>query len=166
MKFRDLVPWGSTKNRLPIKHDEAKDPFTALQREVNEVFNGFFRGFDIDTFWGSAIGFNPSVNVAETDKEIKVTAELPGMDEKDIDVTLTKDTLTLKGEKKTEKEDKGANYYHMERSYGSFVRTVALPCAIDDTRVGAEFKKGILTIKLPKTPEAVKDTKKVQIKTG
>lgn len=164
MKLKDLVPWGTDKGNVPVRYEE-KDPFTALQRQVNDVFNGFFMGFDMNPLWGGS-GFSPSVNVMETEKEIKVTVELPGIDEKDIDVSLTKDTLTLKGEKKEEKEDKGKNYYHMERSYGSFVRTIPLPCAIDDDKVGAEFKKGILTVKLPKTTEAVTDTKKVTIKAG
>ncbi|MBF0457575.1 MAG: Hsp20/alpha crystallin family protein [Nitrospirae bacterium] len=164
MKLKDLVPWRTGSGNVPVRREDANNPFTALQRQVNDVFNGFFRGFDMDPFFGGGMGFNPSVNVLETDAEIKVTAELPGMDEHDIDVSLTKDTLTLKGQKKEEKEDKGTNYYHMERSYGSFVRTIPLMCAIDDAMVEAEFKKGILTIRLPKTPEAVKDTKKVTIK--
>ncbi|MBF0515571.1 MAG: Hsp20/alpha crystallin family protein [Nitrospirae bacterium] len=165
MKFKDLIPWGTARGSVAVKHGD-NDPFTALQRQINDVFNGFFRGFDMEPFWGGGIGFNPSVNVLETDKEITVTAELPGMDEHDLDVTLTKDMLSLKGQKKAEKEDKGTNYYHMERSYGSFVRSIPLPCEVDDAKVEAEFKKGILTIKLPKSPEAVKDTKKVQIKAG
>ncbi|MBF0486988.1 MAG: Hsp20/alpha crystallin family protein [Nitrospirae bacterium] len=165
MKLKDLVPWGFNKDNVPARRED-KDSFTALQRQMSDVFNGVFRGFDMDPFWGGAVGFNPSVNVLETDTEIKVTAELPGMDEKDIEVSLTKDALTLKGQKKEEKEDKGSNYYHMERSYGSFVRTIPLVCAIDDNKVEAEFKKGILTIKLPKTAEAVKETKKVAVKSA
>ncbi|MBF0321138.1 MAG: Hsp20/alpha crystallin family protein [Nitrospirae bacterium] len=166
MKFRDLVPWGINKGSVPVRREDERNPFAALQRDVNEVFNGFFKGFDMDPFWGHGGGFTPSVNVLETDTEIKVTAELPGMDERDIDVSLTKDTLTLRGEKKEEKEDKGKGYYHAERSYGSFMRTIPLACEIDDTKVEVEFKKGILAITLPKTVEAVKDTKKVPVKSG
>jgi HSP20 family protein len=102
--------------------------------------------------------------VSETDKEIKVSAELPGMDDKDIDVSLTRDALTIKGEKKEEKEDKGKDYYKMERSYGSFTRSIPLPVEVDTDKVQATFKKGVLEITLPKTAKAIQETKKIPIK--
>jgi HSP20 family protein len=86
------------------------------------------------------------------------------MNDKDIDVSLTKDSLTIKGEKKEEKEDKGKNYYRMERSFGSFTRTVPLPAEVDTEKAKADFVKGVLTVTLPKTPKAIKDTKKIPIK--
>jgi len=101
----------------------------------------------------------------ESDKQISITAELPGMDDKDIDISLTKDSLSIKGQKKEEKEDKGKDYYRMERSYGSFSRTIALPSEIDIDKVKAEFKKGLLTVTLPKTAKAIKETKKIPVKT-
>ena len=86
------------------------------------------------------------------------------MDEKDIDVSLTRETLTIKGEKKEEKEDKGKDYYKMERSYGSFTRSIPLPVEVDTDKVQATFKKGVLEITLPKTAKAIQETKKVPVK--
>jgi HSP20 family protein len=85
---------------------------------VNSLFDNFSRGFDIEPAWGSLSLFNPRVDVKESDREISIAAELPGMEDKDIDISLTKDALTIKGEKKQEKEDRGKDYYRMERSYG------------------------------------------------
>ncbi|MFZ5998454.1 MAG: Hsp20/alpha crystallin family protein [Nitrospirota bacterium] len=163
MAFRDLVPRTFGKREVPVKRN-GDDPFTMLQREMNDLFDNFFRSFDFAPF-GSRMGeFTPRVDVSETDKEIKVSAELPGMDEKDIEVTLNKDSLTIKGEKKEEKEDKGKNYYRIERSYGSFSRTIPLPLEVETDRAEATFKKGVLTVTLPKTAKAIKETKKIAIK--
>lgn len=163
MAFRDLVPRTFGKREVRVKRN-GDDPFTMLQREMNDLFDNFFRSFDIGPF-GSRMGeFTPRVDVSETDKEIKVSAELPGMDEKDIEVTLNKDSLTIKGEKKEEKEDKGKDYYRMERSYGSFSRTIPLPLEVETDRAEATFKKGVLTVTLPKTAKAIKETKKIAIK--
>jgi HSP20 family protein len=143
-------------------------PFASLQREMNRLFDNFFGGTTMSPWApferGTAETFNPRVNVSETDKEIKVSAELPGMDENDIDVSLTRDTLTIKGEKKEEKEDKGKDYYRMERSYGSFTRSIPLPIEVNTDKVEATFKKGILYVTLPKTVTAIEKTKKVPIK--
>lgn len=143
-------------------------PFVSLQREMNRLFDSFFGGLSPSPWAslerGSAESFNPRIDVSETDKEIKISAELPGMDENDIDVSLTKDTLTIKGEKKEEKEDKGKDYYRMERSYGSFARTIPLPVEVNTDKVEATFKKGILSVMIPKTATAIEKTKKVPIK--
>jgi HSP20 family protein len=148
---------------VPVKREEY-NPFSLLRQEMNSVFDNFLRGFELESFAGRFGAFSPSVDVKETDKEIKVSAELPGMNDKDIDVSLTKDSLTIKGEKKEEKEDKGKNYYRMERSFGSFTRTVPLPAEVDTEKAKADFVKGVLTVTLPKTPKAIKDTKKIPIK--
>jgi HSP20 family protein len=161
MPKKNLVP--SEKKSVPVKR-EAYNPFALLRQEVNSLFDNFFRGFEIEPFMGRLGAFSPSVDVKESDNEIKVSAELPGMHDKDIDVSLTKDSLTIKGEKKEEKEDKGKDYYRMERSYGSFSRTIPLPAEIDTDKVKAEFKKGVLTVTLPKTPRAIKETKKISVK--
>jgi HSP20 family protein len=86
------------------------------------------------------------------------------MDEQDIDVSLSRNSLTIKGEKKEEKEDKGKDYYHMERSYGSFSRIIPLPVEVDEASIKASFKKGVLTIRLPKTTKAVEEIKKISVK--
>ncbi len=158
---KGLMPFG--RKGLPAKREEY-EPFTFFRDEMNRLFDNFFKGFDIEPFERKFAAFSPSVDISETEKEIVISAELPGMEDKDIDVSLSKDTLTIKGEKKEEKEEKAKSYYRMERSFGSFCRTIPLPAEIDSDKVEAEFKKGVLTIKLPKTPEAIKETKKIQIK--
>lgn len=163
MQKKNLVP--TEKKSVPAKR-EGYNPFSLLRQEMNTLFDNFFRGFEIEPFKGRFGAFSPSIDVKESDKQISVTAELPGMDDKDIDISLTRDSLSIKGQKKEEKEDKGKDYYRMERSYGSFSRTIPLPSEIDMDKVKAEFKKGILTVTLPKTEKAIKETKKIPVKTG
>lgn len=153
----------SEEKRVPVRREEYS-PFSLFRNEMNRLFDNFFRGFDIEPFEKRLGSFYPDIDVTETDKEIKVSAELPGMDDKDIDVSLTKNALTLKGEKKEEKEEKKKDYYRMERSYGSFSRTIHLPVEIDTEKAKAQFKKGVLIITLPKTTKAIKETKKISIK--
>ena len=147
---------------------EWEHPFGSFQREMNRLFDNFFGGFNLSSWapFERGVGqtFTPRVDVSETDKEITVSAELPGMEEKDIDVSLTRDALTIKGEKKEEKEEKGKDYYRMERSYGSFSRSIPLPVEVDTDKVEATFKKGVLEITLPKTAQAIKETRKVPLK--
>jgi HSP20 family protein len=109
--------------------------------------------------------FNPHVDVTENDQEIKVVAELPGLTEKDVEVSLANDMLTISGEKKAEKEDKGENYYRLERSYGSFQRTIPLPTEVEADKVDATFKNGVLQITLPKLYPGEGVKKKISIKT-
>jgi HSP20 family protein len=163
---KDVVP-KTTPGTLAVRR-EWEYPFGSFQREMNKLADDLFGGFNLSPRAplerGLATTFTPRVDVSETDKEIKVSAELPGMDEKDIDVSLARDTLTIKGEKKEEKEEKGEDYYRMERSYGSFTRSVSLRVEVDTDKVQATFKKGVLEITLPKTPEAIQETKKVPVK--
>jgi len=161
MAIRNLVPFG--KKDVPVKRED-EHPFSLLRREMDSLFNNFFRGFDLEPFESRMGAFSPKVDVTENEKEIKISAELPGMDEKDIDVSLQNDMLTIKGEKKEEKEDKGKDYYRMERSYGSFSRTIPLPVEVETDKVEAKFKKGVLGITLPKTAKAVAETKKISVK--
>jgi HSP20 family protein len=153
----------SEEKSLPVRREEYGS-FSLFRQEMNRLFDNFFRGFDIAPFEKRFGAFSPRVDVKESDKEIKVSAELPGMEDKDIEVSLSKDTLTIKGEKKEEKEDKGKDYYHMERSYGSFSRVVPLPNEVDTDKAQAQFKKGLLTVTLPKTAKAIKETKKISVK--
>jgi len=161
MDIKSLIPFG--RKSIPVRREEY-DPFSLLRQEMNRIFDNFNRGFWLEPFESRFEGFSPRIDVTESDKELKITAELPGMDEKDIDVSLNKDTLTIKGEKKEEKEDKGKDYYRSERSFGSFSRTIPLPSEIDTDKVKAEFKKGVLTVTMPKTAEAIRETKKIPIK--
>ena len=131
---------------------------------MDKLMENFFGGFDLRPFGRKPETFTPRIDVVDTDKEIKVSAELPGLDEKDIDVSLTKESLTIKGEKREEKEEKGKDYYRSERSYGSFTRTIPLPLEIDTDKVAASFKKGVLTVTLPKTKQAINEARKVAVK--
>lgn len=108
----------------------------------------------------------PSIDVRETETEFVVEAELPGMDEKDVSVTLNNGILTLKGEKKSEREEKKDDYHLMERSYGSFQRSFRVADAVDADKVNASFDKGVLTVTMPKRPEAVKTEKRIPIGKG
>jgi HSP20 family protein len=158
MDIKDIVPW---------RWGKEDDPFVSLKKEMNRLFEDFSRGLELEPFGKRAkTVFEPKINVAESETEIKVSAELPGMDDKDIDVSLSENELTIKGEKKEEKEEKEKNYYHMERSYGAFSRTLPLPCKVKSDKVDAQFNKGVLTITLPKAAEAIKETKKIEIKSG
>jgi HSP20 family protein len=167
MAITDLVPWRWGEKRVPVRRDE-ENPFYAWQREVDRLFEDFMGSrFGLAPFGGFMErygAFNPQIDVTENDKEIKVTAELPGLDEKDVEVSLSNGTLTISGEKKAEKEDKAENYYRLERSYGSFQRVIPLSTEVEADKVEAAFKNGVLRITLPKLHPGG-GVKKVQIKT-
>lgn len=162
MAFRALNPFH--KKRVPVKRDVA-NPFALLRQDMNSMLENIWSGFDMEPFWsGQTASFTPHVDVTENDKEMRISAELPGMDEKDIDITLNHDSLTIKGEKREEKEDKGKDYYRMERSYGSFFRTIPLPVEVETGNATASYKKGVLTVKIPKSPKAIEEKKKISVK--
>ena len=124
--------------------------------------------FDFEPFFANN-GFataTPAVDVSEDDKAFRISAELPGLEEKDIEVSVIGDTLVLKGEKAQEKEEKGKNWLVSERSFGTFMRRFQLPDDVDRDNIGAGFAKGVLTLTLPKTTEAQKKQKKIAIKTS
>jgi HSP20 family protein len=148
---------------LSRRRDES--PFRSLQREMNRMFENFWlEPFGAFEEWPGA--FVPTVDVTEEDKEVRISAELPGMDEKDIDVTVRNNILTIQGEKKQEQEKKQKGFYRKESSYGTFRRVIDLPAEVDESKAEAEFKKGILRIRLPKTAEAQTKTKKIKIKSS
>jgi len=143
MALGDLVPWKRRQRGLDLRRDYGS-PFQALTEEMNRLFDDFRGRFDIEPFGfsrGDTGAFMPSVDITDNDKEVRVTCELPGIDQKDIDITLSKDAITIKGEKKQETEDKGKDYYRMERSYGSFQRMVPLPAEIDDDKAGVQKRR-------------------------
>ena len=168
MSIRDLIPWSRQENRVPAQVSAAgaaRDPVLSLQRDVNRLFDDLFRGFGVPTLAGVDRGLStPSVELAETDKEIRVTAELPGLDEKDLEVIVEDGVLTLRGEKKSEVEDKGRGY--SERSYGRFERRIGLPKGIERDKAGATFKNGVLTITVPKSASAAESTRRIAINPG
>lgn len=160
------------KPAAPAPHNG--DMFHSMRHEMERLFDRFagfdLPGFgrDIEHFWPRTTGgmLSVSVDIAEDDKAYTVTAELPGMDEKDIDVDITDDVLTLKGEKRAEKEEKNKNRYVRERSYGAFERSFVLPADVDADRIDAKFAKGVLTVVLPKNPRAQAARKKIAVKTA
>lgn len=153
-------------------------PFEKLRQQVDHLFEDFNRGslstpfgrglFDAEPFWRrELISRNvPAVDISDKEKSYEITAELPGMDEKNIEVKLSNGSLIIKGEKKEDKEEKRKGYYLSERHYGSFERVFNLPKEVDADKIEASFSKGILTISLPKKPEAIKPEKVVPIKSS
>jgi HSP20 family protein len=165
---RRLIPWKKDRIETPARRDD-DNPFLALHQSMDELFNDFFHDFE-DAFRGSpwtSLAHRgpamPSVDVSETDAEIKVTADLPGLEEKDIDVALDNDVLTIRGSRKDEREEKKKNYHLMERSYGEFHRSILVPGTVDKDHVKASFKNGVLHVTLPKRPEAKAAAKKIEI---
>jgi HSP20 family protein len=151
MAIRDLVPW-RRQRQVPVRW-ESERPWLSFQREMDRLFDEFSRGWGttLPARFGEEWGvFSPRVDVREGDDEIQVSAELPGLDADDVDVGISNDLLTISGEKKEETEERGENYYHAERSYGSFRRSIPLPAEVDADKVEAVFEKGVLTVTLPK----------------
>lgn len=142
-------------------------PFGPLQQEINKLFDDFGYGLAFSRPWFEQMtDFHAKTDVKETDKEIVVAVEVPGVDLKDIDISLTDDSIAISGEKQEEKEEEQKGYYRMERTYGSFHRVIPLPCAIDREKADAVYKDGVLRISLPKAPETLKKEKKVSVKAG
>jgi len=168
MSVRDLIPWGRDNgNRAPtIFSDGDRDPFLSLHREVNRLFDDAFRGFDsrlpalgrFSSFGGSGW---PNVEISDGEKEIRVTAEVPGLEEKDVEVLLEDGVLTMKGEKRSETEDKDRQF--SERFYGRFERRIPLGYEVEEDKVSADFKNGVLTVTLPKTEKAQANAKRIAI---
>jgi HSP20 family protein len=158
MNLRSLMPVG--RDRDVARSD---NPFMSLQRQIDRLFDDFTRGFPV--FSGSGAGeMLPSVDVTETDKQIEITAELPGLEEKDVQVNFADNVLTIRGEKKAEKEEKDKTYRLVERSYGSFVRSLELPDGVDANTIKASIDKGVLKVTVPKPAPA--QVKKIDVKTA
>lgn len=162
MVVRHLIP-----HRDKGISQKRRDPFSALQQEIDDLFENFGRGSWLSpiTSQETAVDFVPRIDVVDDEKEVRVTAELPGMDEKDIEVELTDNLLTIKGEKKREEEEKRKGFYRLERSYGSFHREIPLAEGVIDTETPeASFKKGVLTVRLAKKAEAQQGARKIPVK--
>jgi HSP20 family protein len=167
MATRSLSPFRWGRKNVPASTEVS--PLDAFQQEMNRLFDDFFKGFGLRPSMESVESFGafaPQVDMSEDDKSIKVIAELPGIDEKDIDINLSKDSLTIKGEKKLEKEQKGEQSYYAERSFGSFTRVIPLPTEVNPDKAEASFTKGVLTVSMPKMHEEKKEQKKIEIKSS
>lgn len=156
--------------RPPTAQDQAADPFYRLHREMNRLFDDAFSSFGLPTaFGGTFAGAGaPSIDVRETENTYEIEADLPGVDEDDINVELADNVLTLRGEKRYERddEDRKGGYHVMERSYGSFARSIPLPFDVDPDAVEAVFKNGVLKLSIPKPPEIAAKTRKIAVKRG
>jgi HSP20 family protein len=167
--------------KLPIKREMMEPssagwhPFESLHREIDRLFDDFGMGFrwpfgrslfSAEPLFRREVTWPkmPAVDVVESEKEYEITADLPGLDEKNIEVKVTDGVLTMKGERQEEKEEKKKDYYLQERSFGSFQRSFELPESVDADKIEASFKKGVLTVKLPKKAEAQKPAKKIEVK--
>lgn len=156
-----LVPWKKRDESLGFGREDR--PFDLLHREINDLFDAYGHGFGLRGRWPAA---SPRFEVSETDDEIRVKAELPGMDEKDVEVTLDENILTIRGERKEQREEKKRNYQVSEMSYGSFQRSFPLEAAVDREKATATFKHGVLTLTLPKTGQAKVERKRIPISNG
>lgn len=169
-----------TATKLPIKNEAkapaqpsaAWRPFEDLRHEVDRLFEEFgrgnllrqFRPLNLEPIFRQPAWNTPAVDIVEKDKAFEITAELPGLDAKNVEVTLRNGNIVIKGEKQEQKEEKSADYYLQERRYGSFERSFAMPEGVDAAKIDASFKNGILSVTMPKTAEAQKPEKKIEIK--
>lgn len=167
MHIRDLIPWSRGGREVQVRREGADDPMLALQSDINRMFESFWRNFDLPALGNGGDGFVtgalPRVDVRETDKEVEVVAEAPGMDEADLDVSVAEGMLTIRGEKKAEREQEDQGYILRERSFGRIERLVPLPDGLDLDSAKATFKNGVLTVTMMKTPEAQAAVKRIQV---
>jgi HSP20 family protein len=157
MSITNLIPWKreSRREQQDATPEQSENhAIDTFQQEMNQLFDRFFgRSFGLSPFWSEAerMSFIPNVDVVETDDAVRVSAELPGLDQKDIEISLDNDLLVIRGEKKSESEHKGRTSYRAERRYGAFSRSVRLPAEVKTEKAEATFKNGVLTVTLPKT---------------
>ena len=161
----NLVPW---RGRLGLRHGEREEvhPLDVFHREFDRLFDDLLGGFEmprLGRYMAPLEAVMPTMDVTETEDRFRVMVELPGMDEKDVEVVLSGNVLTIKGEKKVEKEETEKQYAYRERHYGTFERTIPLDFDVVTDKIEATFEKGVLTIELPKTAEAKKAYKKIPI---
>ena len=167
---------------IPVEVKKAPQTATAVpetwhlfRSDMDRLFDRFARGFglpslrniaDLEPPWRSFVLSAPPIDMSEDDGAYKISAELPGLDAKDVEVSVSGDRLVVKGEKRQQQEEKNKNYYLSERTYGSFERSFELPVSVDRGKIAADFSRGVLTITMPKTAEIQKQQKKIEIKSA
>jgi HSP20 family protein len=162
MTIKDLIPWNRGRS-MPFESSEEVHPFLAMHREMNRMFDEVFRGFDLtalsmDRRLGG-LGW-PNIDIDETEKEIRVTAELPGLDEKDVELQIANGVLSISGERKSEAEDKERRF--SERFFGRFERRIPLE-DVDEQKAEASFRNGVLTVTVPKLQSAKENVRRIAI---
>ena len=189
MELKKLAPWNwfnkeeEQRQSVPVRHGEMSQspfmpgtdhPMLQLQRELDYLFANFFRGFGMPAMGGfrplipfdDSRLFTPQVDLSATDQEYRLTVEVPGITEKDVSVHINGNTMTIKGEKKQEKEEKNKDYYRVERSYGEFQRILSLPEDVEQDSVTAAFKNGVLTVTMPRKASAKSEGKRIEVTTA
>lgn len=161
MAMRDLIPRSREHGATPTLWRDEWSPIGSFRREMDRLFDDFFRAPSVRRFgeFGPMATNWPSIDVKDHDNELTVTAEVPGMTDKDVELFVDNGMLTIRGEKKSEKEEKG----YSERFFGQFERQIPLPASVDEQHCKAEFHDGLLTIHLPKSREAAEARKKIPI---
>jgi HSP20 family protein len=161
MPNRDLAPWTGSRGLTPFE----RDPFTSFRRQVDRLFDDFFAPPETRSFGaGNGNEVWPSVDVHETNQTYKVVAELPGLEQKDVEVSLSDNALTISGEKRQEHAEANGDRTYTERTFGRFQRTIPLAAEVDADKVQASFKNGILTVEAPKNPAARDKTRRIEVK--
>lgn len=163
MSVTQLIPWNRTHNSLVRTGN--RDPFFALQREVNRLFDDMWSGLDAPLFRGGQSDGNgwPTIDLVDREKDVVLTVEVPGMDEKDVDVQFSDGTLILRGERKEEREDARSDHRYSERFYGRFERRIPLGMDIDLGKAKASLRNGLLTITLPKAAQVETQTHRIPV---
>lgn len=187
MDIKKLAPWNWFKKEegigkiVPVRHSGTGEqdyplynPITQFHREIDQIFHNVFRDFGLSPFEFErpllprmAEGIlKPTLDLSATGKEYTISVEIPGVDEKDIKVDISDNTMTIRGEKKHAKEENEKNYYRIERSYGSFQRVLSLPEDANQDGVTAKFKKGVLTVTIPRKALPESDVKRIEVKSA
>lgn len=164
MSVRDLLPWRARN----LEDVSSLDPFSRMHREMDRWMGDVMSGAPHTFFGPSGNGRGtlvPTLDVAEDDEKLEISVDLPGMDAKDVTLTLSEGVLSIAGERKASSEQKDRNFYRSERSYGSFARRLSLPYQVDADRIEAAFEKGVLKITLPKSPETRASEHRIEIAT-
>jgi HSP20 family protein len=166
MNIGSLIPWRDSKPSTPDLRSDALDPFVSFRRDVDRMFDDFFSGFGRNlnarsNTWQDVV---PTIDLSEDDKEVVIMAELPGLDDKDFEVAVSGDVLTLKGEKKSEHTQQNGNAAYTERRFGSFSRSVRLPFEVKDEHVEATYNKGVLSVRVPKPADLQRPARRIEIK--
>jgi HSP20 family protein len=166
--MKNLIPWNWRTRRVPVTRDEDYSGLHSLHYEMNRLFSDFLRGMDVSVpmFDEEQLSrFTPKIDLKETQDQLIISAEVAGMKDKDLEVSICGGTLTISGEKKEDKEEDVKGYYRMERSYGAFRRSIPLPQDVEADKAEAVFEHGVLKVTLPKTKQTkTSNSKPIAIK--
>ena len=163
--FKALVPWrNNNKPQAPATREDFFDPFVTFRREMDRMFDHFFGGSGLRHAQSGWQALTPAVDIDENEKEIVISAELPGVTEKDVEVSLAGDILTVKGEKRSQHGEKNGESTYMERRCGSFSRSVRLPFEAGEEQVDAQFSNGVLTVRVPKPAQLQRAVRPIDVK--